>query len=277
MPLAVVWMVLAAAFFHAAWNAVLKSQPDKFSGMFAQFAAMFVLCFAGALWHGAPPREVWVWLAAGQVVHLAYDLLLMATYRRGDMSATYPVLRGAAPPLSALGAFVFLGETPPLVAVGGIVLVSAGVMLFAHLRGGSKSALMFALMTAACIAVYSLIDAKGARLSGNPTQYAFWLLLLDSACFMALAMFGGRARQLSSLPLRFWIRGAVGGVFCVAAYGLVLVAYARAPVGMVAALRETSVIFGALLGMFFLGEQKSAVRLTGAAVIVCGAALIAVA
>lgn len=273
MPLSAVFLVFAAAFFHAAWNAILKSQPDKFSGMFAHFAAASVFCLAGALWHGAPPREVWIWLAAGQLVHLAYDISLIATYKRADMSASYPVLRGAAPPFATLGAFVFLGETPPLAAIFGILVISAGIMMFARIRGG---ALPFALGTAACIAVYSLIDAHGARLSGNPVQYAFWLLFLDSLFFMPLVLFGGRRKALMTLPARFWLRGAIGGVCYIAAYGLVLTAYTRAPVGMVAALRETSVIFGALIGMYFLGEEKSAARFLGAVVIVFGAVLIVV-
>lgn len=274
MALSVVFIVLSGAFFHSLWNAILKSQPDKFSGLFAHFSAALLFSLAGALWLGAPPREVWGWLAAGQIVHLCYDFLLMATYRRGDISLTYPVLRGAAPPLAALGAFVFLEETPPFAAVCGILIISGGVAMFA--RGfQSGKALGFALATAVCIAVYSLIDAQGARLSGNSVQYAFWLLLFDSICFMPLVFFGGRRKALAALPARCWIRGAAGGACYVASYGLALYAYTRAPVGAVSALRETSVIFGALLGMFFLGESKSPARLAGAAVIVFGAALIA--
>ncbi len=274
MPLSVVLIVLSAAFFHAVWNAVLKSQPDKFAGLFAQFAAASFFCLAGALWYGAPPREVWGWLAAGQLVHLCYDCLLMATYRRSDISLAYPVLRGAAPPLAALGAFLFLSETPSFAAVCGILIISAGIAMFA--RGFRDSrALAYALATAFCIASYSLIDAQGARLSGNPVQYVFWLLLLDSIFFMPLVFFGGRRKALAALPARCWMLGAIGGVCYIAAYGLVLNAYTRAPIGMVAALRETSVIFGALLGMLFLGEKKSRARLFGAAVIAAGVALIA--
>ncbi|MGI9298419.1 MAG: EamA family transporter [Gammaproteobacteria bacterium] len=275
MPSSVVALVLVAAICHAVWNAILKSQHDQFAGMFAQLAAAGMLAAAGAAWYGPPPREAWIWLAAGAAPRLCYYFFLAATYRRGDISVLYPMLRGAAPPLAAAGGFLLLHETPPLLAACGIGIVSAGIFVMARTRGANAGAIGFALATALCIASYSLADAKGARVSGDSVQYVFWAMLLDSACFMPLMLLGGR-RRLRALSPRKWAAGAVGGALSVAAYGLVLYAYTVAHVGMVAALRETSVVFGVLVGMFFLGEKKSAARITGAIVIAAGAALIAV-
>ena len=234
-----------------------------------------MLGIVGAAWLGAPPRETWGWLAAGLAVHFVYHLLLAATYKRGDISLAYPVLRGAAPPLAAAGGFFFLDETPTFAAAAGICVVSAGVLLTAKTRGGDGRALLLALMTAVCIAAYSLLDATGARLSGNAIQYLFWLTALDALCFMPAMLFGKRLRVLRALTLRGWLAGGIGGALSVAAYGMALFAYSSAQVGAVAALRETSVIFAALLGMFVLGEKKSASRIGGAGVIACGAALLA--
>ena len=275
MSASVVALVIAAAMLHAVWNAILKSQTDHFAGLFAQLAAVSVIGGIGAVWFGAPPREVWGWLAAGQAAHFAYHCLLAATYKRGDISLAYPVLRGTAPPLAAAGGFLLLGETPSLAAAGGIGIVSAGVLLMAKTGGENRRAVLFALATAATIAIYSLTDAAGARLSGNPAQYLCWLMMLDALLFMPLMLFGERRRRLRALSVRNWAAGALGAVLAIAAYGMILYAYTRAQIGAVAALRETSIVFGALIGMLFLREQKSLPRIVGAAVIAAGAALIA--
>lgn len=276
MPLSVVAIVLVAAVFHAIWNTILKSQPDQFAGLFAQLAAVSVIGVIGAAWYGVPPRETWIWLAAGQVAHFAYHYLLATTYKRGDISLAYPILRGAAPPLALAGGFLLLHETPTPAALGGICIVSAGILLMVNIRGGNKHTILYALATAGCIAAYSLTDATGARLSANPMQYLFWLMAVDAVFFMPVMLFGKRRQMLRTLSWRGWAAGALGGVLSVAAYGLALHAYTLAQVGTVAALRETSVVFGALLGMFFLGETKSATRIIGAIIIAGGAALIAI-
>ena len=276
MPFSIVLLVLAAAFFHALWNTILKSQPDQTVGLFVQLATVSVIGFVGALWYGAPPREVWEYLALGVIIHFAYHCCLIATYRRSDISITYPILRGAAPPFVALGAFVFLDETLPSIAICGILIVSAGIILSARTPQKDRRAILYALATAVCIASYSLIDAQGARLSDSPVQYLAWLMLFDSVLFMPLVLLRRQRRKFTTLAARYWLLGVIGGVFSIVAYGLALYAYTRAPIGMVATLRETSVIFGALLGIMFLGEEKSARRVLYAIIIVIGAALIVV-
>lgn len=275
MPLSVVLMVLASAVCHAAWNVILKSQKDQFSGLFAQLAAVSVMAAAGAIWYGPPPRESWPWLAAGQVVHLCYHCFLAAAYKRGDVSLTYPIVRGAAPPLAAAAAFALFAETPALAAMLGIALVSGGILFMAsEARGGGRGAAAgYALAASASVAAYSAIDAQGARLSGDATQYLFWLMMLDAVLFMPLALW--RGHKAPGLSAGLWLRGAVAGALSVVAYGLALHAYTLAQIGPVAALRETSVIFGALFGMFLLGEKKSPVRFVAAAVIAIGGALVA--
>ncbi|MGU9951782.1 MAG: EamA family transporter [Gammaproteobacteria bacterium WSBS_2016_MAG_OTU1] len=276
MPFSIVLMVLLAALCHALWNAILKSQPNQFSGLFAQLATVSVIAGIYAYISGPPPREVWLWLAIGQVLHFAYHCFLITSYRHGDISLVYPILRGAAPPMAAFIGFALLDETPSATTIIGIVIVSAGIVAIAGVAGGTRKAILSALATAVAIAAYSVIDAKGARLSGDVIQYVSWLLLMDAVFFMPLIFFTNRGRQLTLLTSRNWLLGAVGGLLSIAAYGLVLNAYTVAQVGAVSALRETSVIFGALIGMFFLGEKKHAMKFIGTTIIVSGVALIVI-
>lgn len=277
MSLSVALMVLAAGFLHAAWNAILKSQPDQFAGLFAQLAAVFIIGLAGVLWTGVLPREAWPWLAGGMLAHLTYHCCLAATYKRCDISLAYPILRGAAPPLATLGALILWQETPTIIETAGIVAISSGILLTAKTRGANTRGLGYALITALSIACYSLTDAAGARVSGDPVQYLFWLMMLDALFFMPVVMLSsGRRQLLFTLPLKCWLLGAVGGVFSVAAYGLALFAYTQAQIGAVAALRETSILFAVFLGIFFLREQASFNRLFGALLITSGAILIVV-
>lgn len=276
MPLSIALLVLVAALCHAIWNVILKAQPDQFSGLFAQLAAVSLLGAAGAIGYGPLPREVWIWLAAAVAIHFVYHCFLIGSYRHGDISLVYPILRGGAPPVAVFMGFVYLQESPSPAMLAGIMIVSAGILCMVRVRRGNGKAIMLALATALSIACYSVVDAQGVRLADNPLQYLSWLMMFDALVFMPLVLWGGRGKRLAVLPRRCWLLGAAGGLLSVLAYGLVLYAYTKAQVGAVAALRETSVVLGALMGMVFLKEEKSIVRFIGAAVIVAGIALIIV-
>lgn len=278
MTLSIALVVLAAAFFHASWNTILKAQPDHAAGYIIMLTVTSLLSGIGVLYYGPPPDESWIYLAMSVVLHVAYNYLLVCCYRLADISLIYPVLRGAAPPLAVLAGFLWLAETPPLSIIAGVLLVSVGILCMAGGSRGSGKAFVLALLTASVIAAYSVVDAAGARLTGNAVQYSCWLSVFDAPLFILLMMLTGfnKRRLLGTLQWRYLLLAVVGGGLTLLAYVLVVYAYTMAQVGAVAALRETSVIFGVLAGKFFLGEPKARGRAIGSLVIAAGAAVIVI-
>lgn len=237
-----------------------------------------LLAGVGVFYHGLPPDESWLYLAASVGLHAVYNYLLVWCYRLADISLVYPILRGAAPPIAAVAGFLWLAEKPSLPVVAGILLVSAGILCMAGKARGGGKAIALALLTASVIAAYSAVDAMGSRLTGNAVQYACWLSVFDAPLFIILMMLTGdnKRRPPGALQWRYLLLAGVGGGLVLLAYVLVIHAYTEAQVGAVVALRETSVIFGVLAGMFFLGEAKSRGRMIGSLVIAAGAAVIVV-
>lgn len=206
------------------------------------------------------------------LIHIAYYFALVGAYRAGDLSHGYPLMRGLAPLLTSLCAIWWLGEAPrPLVWVG-IVLICSGVLSLG-LAGfdwrHSRVSTHWALANAFIIALYTLVDAAGVRAAAAPQSYVVWLFVLDALPFPIL-IFVLKRRELTAYARRFWLRGLFSGALSAAAYGVVLWAMTRAPVAAVAALRETSVIFAALIGAWLLKEGHIARRLVGAATVAAG-------
>jgi len=272
MPLEVTLAVLGAALAHAIWNAMIKSSSDVL------FDLALVVFFAGVAtapflpFVTVPAPAVWPYIAASMAIHIAYYVALVGAYRVGDLSHGYPLMRGLAPLITSLCALAWLGEVPkPMVWVG-IVLICGGVLSLGlagfHWRE-SRASTCWALANAAIIAAYTLVDAAGVRAAGRPETYVVWLFTLDALPF-PLLVFLVKRQQLVSYASRFWLRGLVGGALSAGAYGVVLWAMTRAPVAAVAALRETSVIFAALIGAWLLKEGHIARRLAGAAIVAAG-------
>jgi drug/metabolite transporter (DMT)-like permease len=221
----------------------------------------------------APPaRESWPYLAASIVTHIGYYSALVGAYRAGDLSHGYPIMRGVAPLIVSICALAWLQEAPTPMEWLGVLLICGGVLSLGlagfHWRT-SRVSTGWALANAVIIAIYTLIDAAGVRLSGNPASYVLWLFVLDALPFPLLVLLV-KKKELVSYAQRFWLRGLVGGVLASAAYGVALWAMTRAPVAAVAALRETSVIFAALIGAWLLKEGHLARRLAGAATVAAG-------
>jgi len=272
LSLGVTLAVLAAAAAHATWNAMIKSSRD------ARLDLALVVFFSGAatapfLSFVAPPAPaVWPYIAASIVIHIAYYVALVGAYRAGDLSHGYPLMRGIAPLITSLCAVAWLGEAPrPLVWVG-IALICGGVLSLGlagfHWRE-SRASTTWALTNALIIAAYTLVDAAGVRAAGKVESYVVWLFTLDALPF-SLLIFSIKQKELIAYTRQFWLRGLVGGVLSAAAYGVVLWAMARAPVAAVAALRETSVIFAALIGAWLLKEGHIARRVAGAIIVAAG-------
>lgn len=273
MTLPVLGIVLLAALLHALWNALVKASGDRAVtlGLVALghcVPAILLLPFVQM-----PAVEAVPYIVASTVIHWGYYFYLNASYRFGDLSLIYPIARGCAPVMVALGAMVWADETLSLVAWIGILTVSAGIMVLATVRHADRRGIASALVTSALIAAYSIVDGIGIRVSGTPVGYVVWLFAAEIcvALFVLVSRFA-RARAMSPRAVRL---GITGGVISGVAYGLALYAKTLAPIGMVSAVRETSVIFAALIGVIWLGEGPPHRRLAAAGVVAVGVMILA--
>jgi drug/metabolite transporter (DMT)-like permease len=274
MSLTVLAAVLAAALLHASWNALGKAASGKAGDVVAVGVGAGVLAAAALPFLPLPARASWPQLAASAVIHLAYFKLLALAYRTGDLSVTYPLMRGAPPLVTALGAWLLLGE--PLSANGwaavGLVVAGAAVLTVEGLRARHASAQSLAIVGANILVIvaYTLIDGSGVRASGHAPSYIAWLFALTALVLvMARPWLGARGLPQSRGA---WGLLAAGAACTLGSYGLVLWAMTLAPIGLVAALRETSIVFGTLMAAAWLRERVSAPRWAGVALIAAGAA-----
>jgi len=270
--------VLFAAACHAGWNAVIKFGLEPFTATALIAVASGVVAAPLLPFVGIPPLVAWPWLIASVVLHLGYYLGLTEAYRTGDMGQVYPIARGSAPLLTAVISTSALSEALGLVGWIGIVVLAGGIFLMS-LRGGrdivrlDRRAVGFALFTAVTISGYSLVDGIGARLAGNAHAYAVSLFVCDGIVMAILAV---ARRGFSVVPAMapYWKSGFVGGALSFAAYWIAIWAMTVAPIAIVAALRETSVLFGAAIAVVILGEPLRATRIAAAVMIVAGLTLI---
>jgi drug/metabolite transporter (DMT)-like permease len=277
MSLFVTLLVLAAAVMHASWNALIKAGNDK---VVMQCLVMF---FAGLptipflLFLPLPAAASWPFLVLSLAVHVVYYVTLVNAYRYGALSQVYPIARGAAPLMIAVGAWAFAGEAMGIVEWAGVIIASAGIMSLAAPGGLARDeemeAIGFALATAITIALYSLADGIGVRRSENALSYIAWLLALDAFPVLFAALWLRRGTIAASFrPHLKW--AAAGGLLSALGYGIVIWAMGRAPLAHVSALRETSVILAAVIGSTLLGEPFGRRRILAAALVAGGNALL---
>ena len=304
MPVEIVAIVLVAALAHASWNALVKSDDDRLVTLGAVNAVRFLLCIPIVLALPLPAGASWPYLAASAILHVGYYTFLISAYRYGDLSKVYPLARGLSPLLVAAGAFAVAGERLGSIALAGVAVACAGIASLSfggvagHARGGrertepmthmgdgavtgndvtrardDRRGIAFAAGTALFIAAYTVTDAMGARLSGDAVSYVAWLAILDGLPMLIAAAVLRRAAFARHLAARMW-KSAAGGALQLAAYGLVVWALTLAPMAAVSALRETSVLFAAIIGVKLLGEPLGARRITAAALVAAGIVLI---
>ncbi|MBI2769202.1 MAG: EamA family transporter [Burkholderiales bacterium] len=264
--------VLMGALLHASWNALVKSSQDKAldTAVIHLIGSIIALPMLAVV--GLPPVAAWPFILASVVIHIGYYIALTGAYKHGDLGLTYPLMRGTAPLLVALSASVTLGESLSPAAWAGVIGVSCGVLALGLSRHAMDSprAVGFALANAVVIAIYTVVDALGARASGNALQYVVTLFALDGWPF-ALMVFARRGGAVVwPYARKRWPVGVVGAAASFGSYGIALWAMTRAPVAAVAALRETSVLFAAVLGSWFLKEAFTLRRALGTATIVAG-------
>jgi drug/metabolite transporter (DMT)-like permease len=273
--------VLAAAAFHAGWNALLKVNLEPLTAISLISVACGVVVLPFTLVVPLPEAAAWPFIAMSLAIHLVYYVALAQAYRFGDLSQVYPIARGTAPLITALGTALWIGE--PLGTLGwlGIVLLAAGISaLSLRRRSSSRQAfgvrsVGFALLTALTIAAYTVVDGTGARIGPSPAPYIVWLFLLDG---VMMAIFGLiRAPSAFLAGMRdSWGVVLGGGALATGAYGITLWAMTVAPIALVAALRETSVLFAALIGFIFLREPVSGLRIVAGCVVLAGIVLLRV-
>ena len=264
--------VLFAALLHASWNAIVKFGDDKMQGMVLLSIAHGLIGLVMIAVFPIPAPESW-WLLAGSVLfHLIYKSFLTLAYTRGDLSRVYPIARGTAP-MIVLGVSLFmLPDRVTGLQTAGILLVGAGIILMARgvfTQGEERTLLPYALLAAVGTAGYSLFDGLGARASGSVSGYIGWLFFLDAFLFTA----GGlavRGRQVLPQSGRIWMLGMIAGACSVAAYWIAVWAMTLAPIAVVTALREVSVLFAVLIGVVFFKDKADVGKIVAAVVIVAG-------
>ena len=280
---AVLLAVLGAAMLHATWNAMVKSQTDPLVSMawvsLASGVVAGLLLFTVAI----PPAAAWPFLIISTVIHTAYNLLLATAYKQGDFSRIYPIARGSAPFLVTIASLVFLEESlsaNALIAIGLILLAILGVAWRRASERAPKGdagvgdkSLIFAGLTAVAIAGYTIADGLGGRAAGDPIAYALWLFFIDAwpTIFIIMWLRRGAFWQTSARDIRLSL---AGGLLSMAAYSIVIWAMASAPVAVVAALRESSILFAALIGIFLLKEKPGPVRIAATLMLVAAVALL---
>jgi drug/metabolite transporter (DMT)-like permease len=278
MDLLVFSAVLAAAACHAGWNALLKLnlEPALATALVAMASGLVAVPLV--LVAGLPDAAAWPYVAASVVVHIGYYLALAEAYRHGDLGHVYPIARGSAPLVTAVIAAALLGETPGPFGWAGIAVLAAGILLLA-VRGGRSArrpdtgAVGFALLTSASITAYTLVDGIGARAAGSAAAYAAWLFLASGAV-MTIYGFWRVGPSLGRHLAANWPTALGGAALSTAAYAIAIWAMTIAPIALVAALRETSVLFATLLSTLLLREPWLAARIAATLMVLAGALLL---
>ena len=273
LPVDVTLLVLLAALMHASWNAIAKTATVTLLEIATMAVAAAALCVVVIPFLALPERASWPWLAASVLLHFLYFVALVGAYDWGELSHAYPLMRGLAPMLVALVGTLFLNEHLTPAMWMGVALICSGVLLPFWLRrrafGRPGKGTLFALGNAVIIASYTLVDGVGTRLSASPVAYCLWLFLFDAVPIMVWAL-ARHGPAVSEYMRQHWRRGTLGGLLTIGSYGIVLWAMTRAPIAAVAALRETSVIFAALIGALVLREGFGAARVVGAVLVAGG-------
>ena len=247
-------LVLAAALLHASWNFWLKIAGNRLVALATLAGGWLIVGSLAIIALGTPNTVAWPYLLTSTVVHTAYALALIRSYKGGDLSMVYPVARGIGPLTVAAVSTIFLGERLGVIGILGVVLVIAGAVWLGLPRTlPDVSNLLISIATGLLIGTYTLLDGLGGRI-GSPHVFAAWLFLLTSLPIGVIALAVHRER-LAAVQQPVWLRGVTAGVLSAAAYWIVIWAMSQSQFGLVAALRESSVVFAAIFGAIFLKER----------------------
>ena len=273
----VFFAVLAAALMHASWNVLVKTGSDRTTSI------MLLALIQGAIslllipFFALPLAASWPWMALSALLHMGYKVFLIRAYAHGDLSQIYPLARGSAPLIVALVGVLVLNEGMTAAKLAAVILIGLGVIAMSMRTGEveamPKKALLYALGTALFTASYTLVDGIGARLSGTASGFTLWMFVGDGILMTLYAWFL-RGRGLFAQARENLGSGAAAGALSLGSYWIAIWAFTLAPIALVAALRETSVLFAMLIAVFWLGEKAGPRRWIAALLIVCGVILI---
>jgi drug/metabolite transporter (DMT)-like permease len=270
-------VVLLAAMLHATWNFLVKNTGDKYLSMSAVVIGHTPFALAAVLYSPTPAVESLPYLLIGALLHVGYQLFLPASYRIGDLSQVYPLARGIAPLIVAAVSVIALGVSLAQTELAAIIIIGIGITSLTLVRRNdgllNGRAVFFSLMTGGCIAAYSLIDGIGAREAGTALGFYGWLSLINGLVFAAIMgiIRPGIVSKVFSDKWRLALKGGGASFF---AYAMVIWTFTMAPIALVTALRETSIIFAMLLGVFVLKERLDLMKVLSTALTLLGMALL---
>jgi drug/metabolite transporter (DMT)-like permease len=267
----VIGLVLGAALMHAVWNALLRSGTDRLWLIVVMNMTSAIVALPVAFISRSPSRMSWPYIATSVLLQIGYCIFLERAYREGGLSQVYPIARGASPLLVTLGAAVMTGERLQTSSLAGVAVVSLGIiaLAFEGTRPSLKSS-WAAVVTGVFIAAFTVTDGVGARLSGHAQSYAAWLFLVQGIA-MPLVYITIRGRLAIARGSHELFKAVACGIFAMLAYGAIIAALTLSPMGQVSALRETSILFAALIGVVFLDETLTLRRFSAVVMIAIGA------
>lgn len=278
MSLITFTLVLLAALLHAGWNALIKINEDRLVAMALLAGSTAIITLFLMPFVEVPRWEAWPYLITTSFIHLGYMSFLVLAYEHGDFGQVYPIARGSAPLFTAILGFLIVGEALSTAQWAAILMVTGGIMSLA-LQGGTRllqnpRGVLFALGTALFISAYTLVDASGARISGDVHGFTVWLFFLHGFPLFVVTYFL-RRKTLAQSIRQHWKVGAIGGAMSFAAYWVVLWAMTQTSIAPIAALRETSVVFASLIAFFALKEAFGPIRILASLVVASGVILLA--
>lgn len=277
MTTSVFAMVIGAAVLHAAWNALVKVNADRLVMIAIMMMSQVGVAMLIVPFVAAPTPESWPYILASTVLNTAYCVFLINAYRYGDLSHVYPVSRGVAPLIVAVLSIAVVGETLSRQAGLSVVVIALGIMSLTLTRGAEgfrdPRAMLYAVGTGVFIAGYTVVDGLGARLADSAHSYTFWVHLVNGIPITLLALYLRKGQVVASVR-KAWKVGVLGGIISLLAYWIVIWAMTQAPMALVSAVRETSMVFAVLFGVFVLKERLDLRRLASIGMTLIGTVML---
>jgi len=273
MDSTVFFIILLATIMHAIWNAMVKHHPDKAVAVAAIILGHLPLSIACIVYFPLPGRESIPYIIASVIIHQGYQWYMLNSYKIGDYTNVYPIFRGFGPLFATLISIIFLGVVFKVTSLISILLICAGIILlgvFASKNNNQFKVIKYSLLTGSFIGLYSLIDGYGARISFSAISYISFSFLFSSLIFPIILKLNNYENIISKVfkdaKLIFWVGGSLSFII----YIIVVWGFTKAPIPLVAALRETSIFFSIFIGYFFLKETINIKKILSILLILIG-------
>lgn len=275
MTIGVFTLVLIAALCHAIWNTIIKLSPDKSLETSLMNLSGSLIAIPAVLYFGIPESEVWIFLLGSLILHIAYYYSLSGAYQWGDMSLTYPIMRGMAPFFLLLITSIFAFEPLLLSSIIGVCLLCSGIVFLGIDSArvlNHKKAILFALLNALVIALYTIVDGLGVRASHDVFAYIAMFIFIDGIIYSSFVIYRRQksSQHLKQYMVNRWPYFSLGAIATTGSYGIALWAMSEAPISLVSALREVSVLFAVFIAWLYLKEKLSKQRLAGVVLVLLG-------